>query len=74
MVSQKRIFQSAFDGKGMYSTIGVDNVEAVYKQLKDKGVQMEIEIRDEAWGNRHFAIKHRNGIRIDIMTYTKPEE
>jgi catechol 2,3-dioxygenase-like lactoylglutathione lyase family enzyme len=72
--SQKPIFQSEFSGKGVYLTIEVENVDEVYKQLKEKGVQMEIEIRDEPWGDRHFAIKDPNGIGIDIVTYTKPEE
>lgn len=70
--SQKPIFQSAFSGKGVYLTIEVENVDEVYKELKDKGVQIEIEIRDESWGDRHFAIKDPNGIGIDIVTYTKP--
>lgn len=72
--SQKPIFQSAFSGKGVYLTIEVENVDEVYKELKDKGVQIEIEVRDESWGDRHFAIKDPNGIGIDIVTYTKPVE
>ena len=72
--SQKPIFQSAFQGKGVYLTIEVDNVDAIYKQLKEKGVQMEINIRDEPWGDRNFSIVDPNGIGLDIVTYTKPEE
>lgn len=72
--SQKAIFQSAFNGKGVYLTIEVENVDESYKQMKGKGVPIEIEIRDETWGDRHFAIKDPNGIGIDIVTYTKPEE
>ena len=72
--SQKPIFQSAFDGKGVYLTIEVANVDEVYKELKEKGVAIEIEIRDEPWGDRHFTIKDPNGIGIDIVTYTKPDE
>ncbi len=72
--SQKSIFQSAFNGKGVYLTIEVEKVDDVYKELKDKGIQMEIEIRDEPWGDRHFAIVDPNGIGIDIVTYTKPKE
>jgi len=71
--SQKPIFQTAFNGNGAYLTIEVENVDVIYKQLKEKGVQIEIEIRDEPWGDRHFAIKDPNGIGIDIVTYTKPE-
>ncbi len=72
--SQKPIFQSPFNGKGVYLTIEVEKVDKLYKALKAKGVQMEIEIRDEPWGDRHFAIIDPNGIGIDIVTYTKPEE
>ena len=72
--SQKPIFQSAFNGKGVYLTIEVENVDEIYKRLKDKGIPMEFEIRDELWGDRHFAIKDPNGIGIDIVTYIKPEE
>lgn len=72
--SQKPIFQSKFSGKGVYLTIEVESVDKVYKQLKEKGVQIEIEIRDEPWGDRHFAIVDPNGVGIDIVTYTKPEE
>lgn len=72
--SQKSIFQSQFNGKGVYLTIEVENVDKFYRQLKEKGIQMEIEIRNEPWGDRHFAIIDPNGIGIDIVTYTKPEE
>ncbi len=72
--SQKPIFQSPFNGKGIYLTIEVEKVDELYKALKDKGVPMEIEIRDEPWGDRHFAITDPNGIGIDIVTYTQPKE
>ncbi len=72
--SQQPIFQSAFTGKGVYLTIEVEDVDRVYQQLQKKGVPMEVEIRDEPWGDRHFAIKDPNGIGIDIVTYTNPEE
>lgn len=72
--SQESIFQSPFNGKGVYLTIEVENVDDIYKQLKDKGVLIEIEIRDEPWGDRHFAIQDPNGIGIDFVTYTRPEE
>ncbi|NMH87997.1 VOC family protein [Flavivirga algicola] len=72
--SQKPIFQHPFNGKGVYLTIEVAKVDKVYKQLKDKGIEIEIEIRNEPWGDRHFAIVDPNGIGIDIVTYTEPKE
>ncbi|MFD2033563.1 VOC family protein [Belliella marina] len=71
--SQKPVFQTSFNGKGVYLTIEVDNVDKVYEQIKNKGVAIEVEIRDEPWGDRHFAVIDPNGIGIDIVTYTIPE-
>ncbi|MTI21903.1 glyoxalase, partial [Fulvivirga sp. RKSG066] len=71
--SQKPIFQAPFAGKGVYLTIEVDDVDEVYEKLKSKGIAIEIDIRDEPWGDRHFAITDPNGIGIDIVTYSAPE-
>ena len=72
--TQKPIFQSPFEGKGVYLTIEVENVDEVYEEIKNKGVKIEIEIRDEPWGDRHFAIMDPNGIGIDIVKYNKPSK
>ncbi|GAB3333157.1 VOC family protein [Marivirga atlantica] len=72
--SQKPIFQSPFNGKGAYLTIEVENVDDIYEKLKSKGVKIEIELRDEPWGDRHFAIVDPNGIGIDLVKYTEPTE
>jgi len=71
--SQKPIFQTRYNGKGVYLTIEVEDSDKMYKELKDKNIAIEIEIRSETWGDRHFAIVDPNGIGIDIVTYTKPE-
>ena len=72
--TQKPIFHPPYGGKGVYLTIEVEDVDKIYSELKLKGIQMEIELRDEPWGDRHFAIVDPNGIGIDIVTYSKPEE
>lgn len=68
--SQQALFHQPFTGQGMYFTIEVDNVDEIYKKLKARGVVMKIELRDEPWGDRHFAIQDPNGIGIDIVTYS----
>lgn len=68
--SQQPLFQKAFSGAGMYLTFEVENVDEVYKEFKEKGVKISIDIRDEPWGDRHFAIIDPNGIGIDIVTYS----
>ncbi|WP_211324771.1 VOC family protein [Chitinophaga skermanii] len=71
--SQQPLFQSPFQGKGVYLTIEVPNVDEVYKTLKEKKVPIKIELRNEPWGDRHFAIQDPNGVGIDIVTYSQPE-
>ncbi|WP_155283492.1 VOC family protein [Capnocytophaga felis] len=72
--SQQPIFHQPFQNKGVYLTIEVENVDEVYKELKNKNIPIEIELRDEPWGDRHFAIKDPNGIGIDIVTYSEPDK
>lgn len=68
--SQKPFFHQPFKGQGMYLTIEVEDVDGIYQELKQKGIKIEIDLRDEPWGDRHFAIQDPNGIGIDIVKYS----
>ena len=72
--SQQPLFQSRFQGNGVYITIEVDDVDEIYHRLKLKGVEIKIDLRDEPWGDRHFAIQDPNGVGIDIVKYTAPAQ
>jgi len=72
--SQQAFFHKPFSGQGLYLTIEVDDVDSIYNELKGKGVDIKVELRDEPWGDRHFAIEDPNGIGIDIVKYSAPEE
>lgn len=69
--SQQSIFHKSFKGEGIYLTIEVDDVDGLYKELKNKGLEIKIDLRDEPWGDRHFAISDPNGVNIDIVKYEK---
>lgn len=71
--SQQPLFHPSFQGKGVYLTIEVADVDRVYEALKRKGVAIEIDLRDEPWGDRHFAVADPNGVGIDIVTYSPRE-
>jgi catechol 2,3-dioxygenase-like lactoylglutathione lyase family enzyme len=71
--SQQPIFQSLYPGKGMYLTIEVPDADAEYKRITALDVKIEVPLRDEPWGDRHFSFYDPNGIGIDIVTYKKPE-
>ncbi|KQC00342.1 VOC family protein [Pedobacter sp. Hv1] len=68
--SQQPLFHKPFNGQGMYLTLEVNDVDQTYMALKKKGVKINIDIRNEPWGDRHFAIQDPNGIGIDIVKYT----
>lgn len=72
--TQQPFFHKPFSGEGMYLTIEVEDIEKLYQEIKNKGVEIKVAIRDEPWGERHFAIEDPNGIGIDIVQYTKPLE
>lgn len=67
--SQQPLFHKPFQRQGVYLTVEVDDVDALYQELKKKGVIIKIELRNEPWGDRHFAIEDPNGIGIDIVKY-----
>lgn len=72
--TQDSFFHRPFEGKGMYLTIEVDDVDAFQHALEAKGVAIKVALRDEPWGDRHFAIEDPNGIGIDIVKYTAINE
>lgn len=72
--SQQPLFHEPFNGKGMFITIEVDDVDKLYQEIKKMDINIIVDIRDEPWGDRHFAIQDPNGIGIDIVKYTKPTE
>ncbi|SMO32302.1 Glyoxalase/Bleomycin resistance protein/Dioxygenase superfamily protein [Saccharicrinis carchari] len=72
--SQQALFHKPFQGQGMYLTIEVEDVDQIYDELKKKGVSIKIDIRNEPWGDRHFAIQDPNGVGIDIVKYSPPQD
>jgi catechol 2,3-dioxygenase-like lactoylglutathione lyase family enzyme len=72
--SQQPLFHKPFTGQGMYLTIEVDDVDGLYSTLKSKGMVIIIDIRNEPWGDRHFAIEDPNGIGIDLVQYSPPQD
>ena len=54
--SQDSLFHKPFQGQGIYLTIEVDDVDKMYEAMKQKHIPIKIELRNEPWGDRHFAI------------------
>ena len=70
---QPKVFHSIFDGRGVFYSLDVDDVDATYKKMKELGVEIRLDLRDEPWGERHFAIADPNGIILNIE-HTDPSK
>ena len=66
--AQAAPFRGAYPGQGMWVTIDVDDVEAHHARLVSLEVPIELDLRTEEWGDRHFVIRDPNGIGVDIVT------
>jgi catechol 2,3-dioxygenase-like lactoylglutathione lyase family enzyme len=64
---QAPIFRSAFHGEGAWIAVDVQDVDAEHARLRGLGIDIAVSLRDEPWGDRHFAILDPNGIGIDFV-------
>lgn len=62
----------AFDGKGVFLTMEVDDVDALYERMREDGHEFLIDLRDEAWGQRHFSLRDPSGILLDVVKPIAP--
>lgn len=65
--SQAKIFRPAFQGQGIWIALDVEDAEAEYRRIQALGVPIEVALRDEPWGDRHFVVIDPNGIGIDVV-------
>ena len=57
---------------GLILNFEVDDVDTEYERLKGAGLPMLLELRDEAFGQRHFITADPNGVLIDIIKPIPP--
>ncbi|MBD2259356.1 VOC family protein [Pseudanabaena sp. FACHB-2040] len=67
--AQAPIFRPSFSGKGVWITIDVEDANAEYQRIAAMGIPIEVELRDEPWGDRHFVVVDPNGIGVDIVQH-----
>jgi len=61
--------------KGMIFNFEVDDVDAEYERLIQRAkLPLELDIRSEEFGQRHFITADPNGILLDIITVIPPTE
>lgn len=72
--SQPESLRAAFAGSGLVPTIDVDAVDAVHAKLSAVGVLRDVvvELRDKAWGQRHFLFRDPTGTLLDVVQLIPP--
>jgi catechol 2,3-dioxygenase-like lactoylglutathione lyase family enzyme len=57
---------------GLILNFEVEDPDREYARLKDAGLPILLELRDEAFGQRHFITADPNGVLIDIIKPIPP--
>lgn len=64
---QAPIFRAPFQGHGVWLVVDVDDAAAELQRIEALGVPIQVSLRDEPWGDRHFCIVDPNGIGVDVV-------
>jgi uncharacterized glyoxalase superfamily protein PhnB len=49
--------------------VEVEDADAEYARLSAMGIPIEVELRDEPWGDRRFGVLDPNGIAVDVVRH-----
>ncbi|WP_041451889.1 VOC family protein [Hoyosella subflava] len=60
--------------QGLLLNFEVDDVDAEYQRLSGAGVDIELTLRSEDFGQRHFIVSDPSGVLIDVITEIPPSE
>ncbi|MEM8702746.1 MAG: VOC family protein [Pseudomonadota bacterium] len=57
---------------GLLLNFEVEDVDTIYETLRQKGLPILLELRDEPFGQRHFITQDPNGVMIDVIKPIPP--
>jgi predicted enzyme related to lactoylglutathione lyase len=60
------------DPSGILVSIEVADVDAAHRRVVDAGLAMPLQLRDEAFGQRHFMTVDPAGTLVDVITPIEP--
>lgn len=58
--------------QGVLVTFEVDDVDSVYARAGSLGLPIELELRDEDFGQRHFMTSDPDGLLVDVVQLIEP--
>jgi catechol 2,3-dioxygenase-like lactoylglutathione lyase family enzyme len=62
------------NGNGSFLTIEVANAKEVYEKIKERGLVVSYELKDEVWGQRRFGVLDPNNLWVDVVQQIAPAE
>lgn len=70
--TQAPVFRSKFAGSGVWLAIEVEDAASEFQRLSEMGAPVVVPLKDEPWGDRHFALEDPNGIGVDVVQRIAP--
>lgn len=64
---QPGFLQAAYDGKGVWLSFNVADMDAEYERLFGAGAPVEAPPQGRLWGERQFVIRDPNGFVVDLV-------
>jgi catechol 2,3-dioxygenase-like lactoylglutathione lyase family enzyme len=61
-----------YDGDGAFLTLQVTDAAAEYEALRAAGAVFALELTDEPWGQRRFALVDPAGLWLDVVEQIEP--
>jgi catechol 2,3-dioxygenase-like lactoylglutathione lyase family enzyme len=58
--------------RGVLVTLEVDDVDAIFARARDLGLSIEMSLRDESFGQRHFMTVDPDGLLVDVVKPIPP--
>ena len=54
-------------------TLEFDDAEEALREVVATGVEPEVSLRDEPWGQRHFMLRDPAGVWVDVVQHIDPD-
>jgi hypothetical protein len=65
--------RKAYEGDSVIFTFQVQDARRELAALRSKGIEPDVDIQDEPWGQRHFMMRDPAGVWVDIVEQIEPD-
>jgi catechol 2,3-dioxygenase-like lactoylglutathione lyase family enzyme len=62
-----------YRGSSLILTFQVADADGALAEFRERGVEPEVGLRNEPWGQRHFMLRDPAGIWVDIVQQVEPD-